>query len=141
VGADTAAWPDRRPSATPLPSASSTFIFCANLIFVIFALIAHSVSSDTSHSLHLFSRSILDMQYSIVKACLLALAATTSVFAQIDGFDVLTAPAKDEVVKAGTTYSIKWAPTEPAGPISLILMQGATNISLQLAEGFLAGKI
>ncbi|KFY96534.1 hypothetical protein V500_02416 [Pseudogymnoascus sp. VKM F-4518 (FW-2643)] len=81
------------------------------------------------------------MQYTFVKACLLALAATSSVFAQTNGFDVLIAPAKDEVVKAGSTFTIKWAPTAPAGPISLVLMQGASNTTLQLAEGFLAKAI
>jgi hypothetical protein len=100
-----------------------------------------SILSDTSHSLTHISRSILDMQYSFVKACLLALAATTSVTAQIAGFDVITAPTPEEVIEAGSTYTIKWEPSDPAGPITLRLLEGTSNITLGFAPGFIARKI
>ncbi|KFY31144.1 hypothetical protein V493_01354 [Pseudogymnoascus sp. VKM F-4281 (FW-2241)] len=83
----------------------------------------------------------LNMQYSFTKACLLALATTTSVLAQIPGFNVLTAPAKNEVVEAGSKFHIEWTSTDPAAPISLILMQGVDAGHLQLASGFIAQSI
>ncbi|KFY35047.1 hypothetical protein V494_06254 [Pseudogymnoascus sp. VKM F-4513 (FW-928)] len=74
------------------------------------------------------------MHYSFTKACLLALATATSVLAQeaTDGFNVLTAPKVNEVLQAGTKYTIKWSPSDPAAPITLIFMQGnkANNLSV-----------
>lgn len=72
------------------------------------------------------------MQYSIVKACLLALAATTSVVAQTAGFNVITKPTEGEVVAAGKTYQIEWIPSLPSKTVSLVVLQGASNITLQL---------
>jgi len=75
------------------------------------------------------------MQYSFVKACLLALATTTtSVLAQTVGFNPITAPTSGETLIPGTTYTIKWTPSEPAGPVSLILLQGLTNTTLQIGN-------
>lgn len=72
------------------------------------------------------------MQYSIVKACLLALAATTSVVAQTAGFNVITKPAEGELVAAGKTYTVEWIPTLPSQDVSLVVLQGASNVTLQL---------
>jgi hypothetical protein len=74
------------------------------------------------------------MQYSFVKACLLALATTTSVLAQTAGFNVISAPTSGDVLVPGTTYTIKWTPSEPAGPVTLILLQGLTNTTLQIGN-------
>ncbi|KFY27618.1 hypothetical protein V491_00823, partial [Pseudogymnoascus sp. VKM F-3775] len=81
------------------------------------------------------------MQYSFAKACLLALATTTSVLAQIPGFNVLTAPASNEAVEAGSKYTIKWTPSDPAAPISLVLMQGKDAQHLDLASDFIAKSV
>ena len=72
------------------------------------------------------------MQYSITKACLLALAAASSVVAQNAGFNVITKPTEGEVVAAGKTYTIEWIPTLPSQDVSLVVLQGASNITLQL---------
>lgn len=79
------------------------------------------------------------MQFSLVKSCLLALAATTSVLAQTPGWNVITKPAMGEVVAAGETYTIVWQASTPDEPISLILMQGKTNTTLVLGETIAAG--
>lgn len=80
------------------------------------------------------------MQFSVVKSCLLALAATTSVLAQTDGWNVITKPALGEVVAPGETYTIEWQPSSPDAPITLTLMQGKTNITLQLGD-IIAGML
>lgn len=74
------------------------------------------------------------MQYSFVKACLLALASTTAVLAQTAGFDVITAPARNEVIAAGSTFTITWTSSDPAGKISLVLLEGASNTTLQIGD-------
>ncbi|KFY00489.1 hypothetical protein V490_01325, partial [Pseudogymnoascus sp. VKM F-3557] len=74
------------------------------------------------------------MQFSFANACLLALATATSVLAETVGFDVLTAPAMHEVLQAGSKFTIKWTPSEPAGPITLLLMQGETAKTLSFAS-------
>jgi hypothetical protein len=80
------------------------------------------------------------MQYSFAKACLLALATTTSVLAQIPGFNVLTAPTSHEVIPAGSTFTIRWTPSGPAAPITLLLMQGKNAQGLEIAEKAIASK-
>jgi hypothetical protein len=73
------------------------------------------------------------MHSSLIKSCLLALATASTVVAQIAGFDVFTQPATaGSSIKAGSTYTIKWTPSSPAGQISIILLEGASNTTLQL---------
>ncbi|KFY64050.1 hypothetical protein V496_03513 [Pseudogymnoascus sp. VKM F-4515 (FW-2607)] len=81
------------------------------------------------------------MQYSFAKACLLALATTTSVLAQIPGFNVLTAPASNEVLQAGEKFTIKWTPSDPPAPITLLLMQGKNAQGLEIAAEPIAKSI
>ncbi|ELR10535.1 hypothetical protein VC83_05137 [Pseudogymnoascus destructans] len=81
------------------------------------------------------------MQYSFAKACLLALATTTSVLAQIPGFNVLTAPTSQEVIPAGSTFTIRWTPSNPPAPITLFLIQGKDAQSLNIADKAIASSI
>jgi hypothetical protein len=72
------------------------------------------------------------MRSSLIKSCLLALTAASTVVAQTAGFDVFTQPSTPgSSIAAGSTYTIKWVPSSPAGPISIILLQGASNTTLQ----------
>lgn len=70
----------------------------------------------------------------------MALATTTSVLAQIPGFNVLTAPTSHEVIPAGSTFTIRWTPSGPAAPITLLLMQGKNAQGLEVAEKAIASK-
>jgi hypothetical protein len=72
------------------------------------------------------------MRSSLIKSCLLALTAASTVVAQIAGFDVFTQPSTPgSSIAAGSTYTIKWTPSSPAGPISIVLLEGASNTTLQ----------
>jgi len=79
------------------------------------------------------------MQFSVLRTCLLALASTTSVLAQTPGWNVIVKPAVGEVVAPGETYTIEWHASKPDAPISLILMQGKSNITLTLGETIATG--
>lgn len=73
------------------------------------------------------------MHSSFVKSCLLALATVSTVVAQTANFDPFIAPIEPgSSIPAGSTYDIKWTPTAPSGSISLILLEGNTNTTLQL---------
>ncbi|KAK9421880.1 hypothetical protein SUNI508_05180 [Seiridium unicorne] len=74
-----------------------------------------------------------------ISAALLAFAATA--FAQTDGFDAMTAPLKDEEVPAGTTYSIKWQPTDAydGSTVTLSLLGGDTASTLLDLGAFAEG--
>jgi len=67
------------------------------------------------------------MRYSFVSAALLALAS--SVVAQI--FDDITSPTEDQVIPADEPFNIVWEPAGVDGTITITLLQGATNTSLQ----------
>jgi hypothetical protein len=45
----------------------------------------------------------------------------------VAGFDVFVTPTNNEVVTAGSNFDIIWTPSSPAGPVTIILMQGATE--------------
>lgn len=65
-----------------------------------------------------------------ISATVFAFAA--SVLAQTPGFDVISKPTKDEVVPAGATYAIEWAPnTNWTGTVTLSLLGGASQGLLQ----------
>ncbi|KAK0746367.1 Ser-Thr-rich glycosyl-phosphatidyl-inositol-anchored membrane family-domain-containing protein [Schizothecium vesticola] len=68
------------------------------------------------------------MRFSV--ATVLALA--TAVFAQTEGFNVITKPTRDEKVPAGSTYEIVWqpGPDKYTGPITIGLVGGATQQTL-----------
>ncbi|KAK9773695.1 hypothetical protein AB5N19_05438 [Seiridium cardinale] len=74
-----------------------------------------------------------------ISAALLAFAATA--FAQTDGFDAMTAPLKDEEVSAGTTYSIKWQPTDAYddSTVTLSLLGGDSPSTLLDLGAFAEG--
>ncbi|KAI9745134.1 MAG: hypothetical protein M1818_001412 [Claussenomyces sp. TS43310] len=77
------------------------------------------------------------MQLSVFKICLLAVVTTSAAVCAQDaavGFDVVLAPKADEVVPAGKPYTIKWTPGGPSGTVSIILLQGKTNTTLQLGD-------
>jgi hypothetical protein len=63
-----------------------------------------------------------------------ALAFAASAMAQVEGFAVMTAPAKGEVVSAGETYQVVWSAGAYTGPVSLTLMGGATPETLELGD-------
>jgi hypothetical protein len=70
------------------------------------------------------------MRYSFISAAILAL--TSSVFAQTEGFDVITSPIKDQQVPAGEPFEIVWQPgTYTKGTATITLLQGATPETLQ----------
>ncbi len=98
-----------------------------------------SVSLHTSHSFEVLDipsflyASHFIMHSTMIKSFLLALATASTVVAQIAGFDAFTEPATAGVsIPAGSTYNIKWTPSSPAGQISIILLEGTSNTTLQL---------
>ncbi|KAH8815333.1 GPI anchored serine-threonine rich protein [Xylogone sp. PMI_703] len=72
------------------------------------------------------------MRTSFVSTAFLALVS--SVFAQTPGFDVITNPTQDKVVKVGQTLDITWEPSSVTGTATIILLQGATPSTLQLGQ-------
>jgi len=67
------------------------------------------------------------MRYSF--AAILALAS--AVFAQTEGFDVISKPGNYEKVPAGSTYTVVWAPKpEHTGTVTLSLIGGKDQQSL-----------
>jgi hypothetical protein len=63
--------------------------------------------------------------------CAAALALATSAYAQIAGFDVISAPTEGEEVPAGKTFTIKWAPeTYKSNTVSIALLGGASATTL-----------
>lgn len=69
------------------------------------------------------------MRFSV--AYLLALASAA--LAQTAGFDVISKPADAETVPAGQAYTITWAAsTQYSGTVSVILLGGATQSTLQI---------
>lgn len=77
------------------------------------------------------------MRFSV--ATVLAFAA--AVLAQTEGFNVITAPTRDEKVPAGSTYQVVWqpGPEKYAGPITIALVGGATQQSLSTIETLAKG--
>lgn len=66
-------------------------------------------------------------------AAFVALLGTT--FAQTDGFDSITVPAKDQALKAGETLDITWEYNAAyEGTVTLELLQGATPSTLEIGE-------
>jgi hypothetical protein len=68
------------------------------------------------------------MRYSFLSAAILALS-TPVVFAQF--FDSITSPTRDQIIPVGEPFDIIWAPEGVTGTISITLLQGKTNITLQ----------
>lgn len=67
-------------------------------------------------------------------AALLALAS--AVFAQTEGFDVISKPGEGEKVPAGETYEIVWAPDAKYGdkPVDIILIGGPSQPKQQVLD-------
>jgi hypothetical protein len=63
------------------------------------------------------------------------LAFATSTLAQIEGFNVITAPQKGEKVAAGSTYEIIWQPdAKNPGPITIGLLGGSQPDKLSVVD-------
>lgn len=75
-----------------------------------------------------------------VAAAASALAFAASAMAQVEGFAAMSAPAKDEKIAAGSTYSIQWDAGTYTGPVSISLLGGKTPGTL-VPGAQLAGKI
>lgn len=60
-----------------------------------------------------------------------ALAFAASAMAQVEGFAVMSAPAKDEKVAAGATYSIQWDAGTYTGPVAISLLGGKSPETLE----------
>ncbi|KAL1891779.1 hypothetical protein Cpir12675_004820 [Ceratocystis pirilliformis] len=73
------------------------------------------------------------MQYSMF-ALIAALAGNA--IAQIDGFNPITAPTRDEVLTAGSNCVIQWSPdaTYNADTITIQLMAGTSNTTLDVTD-------
>ena len=69
-----------------------------------------------------------------------ALAFAASAMAQVAGFAVMSSPAKDEDVSAGSIFNIVWAANNHNGLVDVTLMAGATPETLQLGDK-IASKI
>ncbi|ROW00108.1 hypothetical protein VSDG_03604 [Cytospora chrysosperma] len=68
------------------------------------------------------------------------LAWVSAVVAQTAGFDAVLTPTKDEVVTAGSTYTITWDYSSTyAGTVSIQILEGATPTTLQLGEVIASG--
>jgi len=64
-----------------------------------------------------------------------ALAAVSGAVAQVHGFDAITAPLTPGTnIKAGSTFTITWEPSAPAGKISIVLLQGSSNVTLEAGD-------
>lgn len=61
-----------------------------------------------------------------------ALAFAASAMAQVEGFAVMSSPAKDEKISAGSTYSIQWDAGKYSGPVVISLLGGESPETLQL---------
>ncbi|RYP81288.1 hypothetical protein DL769_002017 [Monosporascus sp. CRB-8-3] len=59
-----------------------------------------------------------------------SLAFAASVTAQVPGFAAMSAPAQDEVVPAGSTYTIKWGAGTYTGNVKISLLGGTTPETL-----------
>jgi hypothetical protein len=69
-----------------------------------------------------------------LKSCLLALSSASIVFAQTAGFDVFTQPiTPGSTYACGSTLKIAWTPSAPAGKITILLLEGTSNITLEAA--------
>jgi hypothetical protein len=101
----------------------TTFLLYPQLIFCI----SRYVRSLNSFLITLFKSYI--MRYSYVSAAIMAFAP--AVFAQVAGFDAISVPAQDQVVKVGDKLDIKWDPNSVAGTVKLQLLEGATPATLQ----------
>jgi hypothetical protein len=77
---------------------------------------------------------------SIWHLLVLILGITTPISCQTAGFDTITAPASNEVLSAGTTYTIKWEPGSTTGSISIKLLAGPSVANLAMLAT-IAGKI
>ncbi|KAF3762500.1 hypothetical protein M406DRAFT_107921 [Cryphonectria parasitica EP155] len=73
------------------------------------------------------------MKFTISAAALLAFVSSALAQAT-EGFDAITSPTEDEVLTAGTTFTITWDPTAAYDDetVSIILLQGATQGTLEL---------
>ena len=63
-----------------------------------------------------------------------ALAYAASVTAQVPGFAVMSSPAQDEDVPAGSNFNVKWTAGEYSGPVDLTIMSGQSPETLQLGN-------
>jgi hypothetical protein len=58
------------------------------------------------------------------------------VFARADNpsntFDIFYTPTNNESVNAGSNFDILWAPSPPTGRVTIILMQGSSEMNQQL---------
>ncbi|ROV92252.1 hypothetical protein VPNG_09681 [Cytospora leucostoma] len=73
------------------------------------------------------------MRVTISAATLLAWVST--VVAQTSGFDAVLTPTKDEVLTAGSTYTITWDYSATySSSISIQLLEGETSTTLQLGD-------
>jgi len=68
------------------------------------------------------------MRYSFLSAAILALTSPV-VFAQF--FDSITSPTRDQIIPVGEPFDIIWAPEGVTGTISITLLEGKTNITLE----------
>jgi hypothetical protein len=77
------------------------------------------------------------MHYSLISAALVALVS--SVVAQTAGFDTITSPTLDQDIPAGSSFDIVWEPESVDGTVTITLLQGATNSTLE-AGPVIAGR-
>ena len=63
------------------------------------------------------------------------LAWVSAVVAQTAGFDAVLTPTKNEVVEAGSTYTITWDYSSTySSTVSIQILQGASSTTLQLGD-------
>ncbi|KAI1330276.1 Ser-Thr-rich glycosyl-phosphatidyl-inositol-anchored membrane family-domain-containing protein [Xylariaceae sp. FL0255] len=67
-----------------------------------------------------------------MRSALAILALAASVLAQTPGYAVMSTPADNEVVPAGETYTVKWAPGMYSGAATLSLLGGTSPSTLQI---------
>jgi len=69
-----------------------------------------------------------------------SLAFVASVTAQVPGFAAMSAPAQDEQVPAGSTYTIKWEAGQYTGNVIISLLGGETPGTLE-ADSVIASSV
>ncbi|KAB8302284.1 hypothetical protein EYC80_005723 [Monilinia laxa] len=79
------------------------------------------------------------MRYQFISAAILA--SMSSVLAQTPGFDAISVPTKDQIVKVGGVMDIKWAPNAVAGTVTIKLLEGANPQSLNYDPVVIASHV
>jgi hypothetical protein len=69
------------------------------------------------------------MRYSLASAAVLAFVSSV-LAAATPGFDAISKPTQDQIINAGESLDIVWAPDNVTGTVTITLLQGGTPSTL-----------